>query len=86
MLSAELVQRVVKVKWHNHIYFKYSYINTSMLGKNFSRQQFEIFLFFSENRLWHFMQIASLENNLHEMLNSIFWEKFHQFVFCWISP
>ena len=42
-----------------------------MLGKNFSRQHFEIlflffpntfliFLFFPENRLWHFMQIVFL--------------------------
>ena len=33
-----------------------------------------IFLFFPENRLWHFMQIVSY--NLHEMPNPIFWEKY----------
>ena len=32
------------------------------------------FLFFPENRLWHFMQIVSY--NLHEMPNPIFWEKY----------
>ena len=31
------------------------------------------FLFFRENRLWHFMHIVSSGDNLHEM--SIFWEK-----------
>ena len=31
----------------------------SMLGKSFSRRQFKIvFLFFPENRFWHFMQIV----------------------------
>ena len=31
-----------------------------MLGKNFSRQHFELyFLFFLENRIWHFMLIVS---------------------------
>ena len=30
----------------------------NMLGKNFSRQHFEIF--FIENRLWHFMQTVSV--------------------------
>ena len=33
------------------------------------------FLFFPENRIWHFMQIVSLGDNLHEMSNPIFWEK-----------
>ena len=33
------------------------------------------FLFFLENRIWHFMQIVSSEDNLHEMSNPVFWEK-----------
>ena len=33
------------------------------------------FLFFPENRIWHFMQIVSLGDNLHEMSNPVFWEK-----------
>ena len=42
-----------------------------MLGKNFSRRRFEIFfLFFPENRIYHFLKI-----NLHEISNPIFWEK-----------
>ena len=47
------------------------------------------FLFFSENRIWHFMQIVSSGDNLHEMSNPFFfcekWEKYHQFVVCWIA-
>ena len=42
----------------------------------FIRQQIgDIFLFFPENRLWYFMQIVSLEDNLHELPKPIFWEK-----------
>ena len=33
------------------------------------------FLFFLENGIWHFMQIVSLGDNLHEVSNLIFWEK-----------
>ena len=29
----------------------------------------------TQNRLWHFMQIISLGDNLHEMSKSIFWKK-----------
>ena len=49
----------------------------SMLGKKFSRRHFEIFfLSFSENRVWHFVQIVSQgDNDLQEMSNPMFWEK-----------
>ena len=48
----------------------------SMLGKIFGRQHFEIFfLILPENRFWHFMQIVSLGDNLHEMSKPVFWEK-----------
>ena len=33
-----------------------------------------LFLFFSENRLWQFMQIVCEGDNLHEMSKIIFWE------------
>ena len=50
-------------------------IKLSMLCKNFSRQHFEIFFKFSpENRLWHFMQIVSLEDFAHHLWKPIFWE------------
>ena len=48
----------------------------STMGKIFSRQHIEIFfLFFAENRFWHFIQIASNGDNLYEMSNSVFWVK-----------
>ena len=60
-----------------------------MLGKHFSRWQFEIFfLFFSENTLWYSMQNISFgDNNLHSMLRVYFLgkiRKYHHFVICWI--
>ena len=33
------------------------------------------FLFFPENRIWHFMQIVSLGDNLHEMSYPVLGEK-----------
>ena len=33
------------------------------------------FVFVLENMIWHFMQIDSLEDNLHKMSNSTFQEK-----------
>ena len=34
-----------------------------------------VLLFFPENRIWHFMQIVSLGDNLHEMSYPVSWEK-----------
>ena len=33
------------------------------------------FLVFPENRFWHFMQIVSTGDNLHEMSDPVAWEK-----------
>ena len=41
------------------------------LGK-FSRQQTGDILIFQENRFWHFMQIVSNRDNLHETSNPVF--------------
>ena len=74
----------------------YGYMESmlSSLVKKFSRRDFEIFfLFFPEKKkIWHFMQIVSLEDNLYEMSNPIFLkkkkkkkkekEKHYQFVVC----
>ena len=45
------------------------------LGKSFSRQNFEIFLFSPEIRIWYFMQIVSLGENLHDMSKTYFMRK-----------
>ena len=43
-----------------------------MLGKNYSMQHFAIFfLIFLEGRIWHFMQIVSIGENLHEVSDPI---------------
>ena len=34
-----------------------------------------LFLFFPENGIWHFMQIVSIGDNLHEISKPVFWEK-----------
>ena len=49
----------------------------STLVKNFQQTTFWniFFLIFLENRIWHFMQIVSKGDNLHEMSNPDFWEK-----------
>ena len=67
-----------------------------MLVKKISRRHFKIFfLFFLEYRLWHFVQIVSLGDNLHELSKPSLWEKKKKkkkkkkndiFVICWISP
>ena len=31
------------------------------------------------------MKVVSNGENLQEMLNPVFWEKYHQFVVCWIN-
>ena len=65
-----------------------TYLKLSTLGEIFGRRH--LFLFFPENKIWHFMQIVSSGNNLHEMSNPVFLEKnkkkCHQCVICWISP
>ena len=35
----------------------------------------KFFLFFLENRIWHFVQIVSLGDNLHEVSDPVFTEK-----------
>ena len=71
-------------KYQNFWFKKYAlsramnniFLTFSTLGKKFSRLHFEIFfLFFPENRIWHFMQIVSIEENLHKMSKSFFSRK-----------
>ena len=39
-------------------------------------------LFFPEVRIWHFMQIVSNGNNLHEMSKPVFWKKIKKTLIC----
>ena len=77
--SAESTQRVVKVK----LWFRSQ--NLWYYRKHFSRH-LKYFYFFPESRLWHFMQIVSVGDNLHEC-QSLFSgknRKKYQFAICWI--
>ena len=48
----------------------------STLGKHFSRGHLIIFfLNFFRKQIWHFMQIVSTGDNLHEMTKPVSWEK-----------
>ena len=49
---------------------------TTLLANAADYKLVTFFLFFPENRIWHFMQIVSIGDNLHEMLNPVFWEKY----------
>ena len=40
---------------------------------------FVSYFFFSENRLWHFMQIVSNGDCLHEISNSVFGKKLEKY-------
>ena len=44
-------------------------------------------LVFLENRIWYFMQIVFIGDNLHEMSKPVFWEKKKkkkfQYIVCW---
>ena len=58
-------------------------INTYHAMGRFSRWQTgDIFLFFPEKKIWHFMQIVSLGDNLHEVSYLIFEEKFKKYFKC----
>ena len=48
------------------------YINTILWANSADDNLIKFFLFFWENRTWHFMQIVSSGDNLHEMSNPIF--------------
>ena len=48
---------------------------TTFLANSADDKLIFFFLFFPENRIWHFVQIVSTGNNLHEMSKPVFWEK-----------
>ena len=45
-------------------------------NSEYNKSMIVFFFFFSqENRIWHFMQIESIGDNLHGMPKPIFWNK-----------
>ena len=51
---------------------KYCFLTVAMLWADSANNKLIFFLFFLENRIWHFMQIVSLGDNLHKVSNPIF--------------
>ena len=66
--------------FHESSYCLYN-LTLSKLDKILSRQHIKTFyLFFTENRIGHLMQIVSTWDNLHKLSNPDFWEnkkKYH---------
>ena len=47
-----------------------------LLANSADNKSMIFYLFFQKkNRIWHFMQIVSIGDNLHEMPNPVFWGK-----------
>ena len=46
-------------------------LSSTILWANSADKLVTFFLFFPENRIWHFMQIVSIGDNLHEMPNPV---------------
>ena len=63
---------------HNNLYHSLGYFSRRQIGN--------IFFLFSPERIWHFLQIVSIRDNLHELSKPIFWDKIRklfQIVVCW---
>ena len=65
----------------------YIILTLTVLCANSADEKLMIFLlFFPESKIWYFIQIISVGDNLHVMSNPIFWEKLRksiQNVICW---
>ena len=61
--------------WNREKGWVFIYLTFNTLLANSADDKFVIFLlFFHENRIWHFMQIVSIEDNLHKMSKPVFWD------------
>ena len=71
--------------WISHVHIVWPL--TSLLANSSDDQLMIFFLFDQGNKFWHFMQIVSLGDNLHEMSKPVFWKKNRkkkfQYVVCW---
>ena len=54
-------------------YIRFIVLTLTLLGANSAENKMAIvFLFLLDNRIWHFMQIVSLGDNMHDVSNPIF--------------
>ena len=73
--SAELAHSIVSVNiilkefWNNSITF------TTLWAYSADDKLMMIFIFFLKNEIRHFMLIFSIEDNLHKISKTVFWEK-----------
>ena len=49
------------------------------LSYNDGLQTDDIFYFFPESRIWYFMQIVSVGDNMHDMSKPAVWEKYEKY-------
>ena len=49
------------------------------LWANLADDKLMIFSLLPEYKIWHFMQIVSIGDNLHEMSNPVSWEKYEKY-------
>ena len=76
IVHAHRLSRVFDVRTFIGKTFSQSTLTFTTLWANSADDDSMIFfLFFPENRIWHFMQIVSIGDNLHEMSNPVFWKK-----------
>ena len=74
--SAEFALREIKVKMHVVVHVHNNTLTFTTLWAFSADDRLMIFFLFSpENRIWHFMQIVSLGDNLQESSYPVFWEK-----------
>ena len=66
---------IVYIFINNHLWILTKPISLSQVNSADNKLILFFLSFFLENKIWHFMQIVSLEDSLYEMLNIIFWEK-----------
>ena len=52
--------------------YKAGFTFTTILANSVDDKLMMFFLFFPENRIWYFMQIISMGDNLHEMSKTVF--------------
>ena len=89
--SCPFLPALCPLKSNATFWFKKSYqhLNFTTLWATSADDKLIFFLFFPENRIWHFMQIVSTGDNLHGMSNPVFWgkiKKIFQYIICWKVP
>ena len=71
MTAIKIYKKCEAMQWKTH-----ALTFTTLWANTADDTLIKVFLFFfPENRFWHFMQIVSHGDSLHEMSKPVFWEK-----------